>query len=64
MTELHFGIATMDEYSKQHQACPKCGSDNIVSTTCGYGQPDRNNAYCDCGWEGIVDELKPEQGEP
>jgi len=51
----------MKEYYAQHKACPKCGSLLHSSTYAGFVQPpDTNKVRCECGWEGITDDLKPE----
>ena len=51
------------DYYKNHKACPQCGKTDICSTTGPWGPTpyqrgiDRNKAWCDCGWKGIVDDL-------
>ena len=51
-----------DEYYTDHEVCPKCKS-STSSTYMGFifykGKPfkDENICECDCGWEGITDEL-------
>lgn len=52
----------MDDYYEDHRVCPECG-DGTSQTFMGFifypGKPykDENLCKCDCGWEGIVDEL-------
>ncbi len=51
-----------DEYYDDHEVCPKCGN-GTSQTYEGFmfykGRPfkDENWCECDCGWEGIVNEL-------
>jgi len=54
---------TEDEYYKDHEVCPKCGSEYTSSTYVGYmfykGRPfkEENRRECDCGWKGITHDL-------
>lgn len=57
-----------EDYAAQHNKCPKCGSDHIqkqywngytIKTGDLPNFKDYSDASCkDCGWKGIVDELK------
>ena len=50
-------------YRKLHSACPACGSDSIAVACAGNGfsclgtAKDSNQAWCKCGWSGIVHDL-------
>ena len=53
------------QYYKNHKLCPRCGSQNYSTTFMDYiytvNQPyvDKNRIKCNCGWQGITDDLKP-----
>lgn len=52
------------EYYKSHVACPVCGSVETGQTYLGFLRPpDLNKAWCSCGWEGVVDDLKGKEGD-
>ncbi len=52
-------------YNAQHHRCPECRSEEIATTLTGSllpnspNVPDRNRAWCICGWKGIVHNLLP-----
>ena len=58
-------------YREHHESCPKCGGLNIEQGAVEYlyivGKAseyvDENKASCDCGWVGIVHDLKPEESK-
>ena len=44
--------------TKEHVACPDCGSVCVRRTTMYFRGTDRNLARCEsCDWKGIVDDL-------
>lgn len=51
------------DYYNNHKACPQCGKTDICSTTGPWGPTpyqrgiDTNKAWCDCGWQGTVNDL-------
>lgn len=55
-----------DKYYESHKKCPICSSEATCQTLVGYTfdlqhperYEDRNRAECNCGWIGIVHELK------
>jgi len=54
----------MKEYYKLHKVCPLCGNPPSCSTYVGFMvPPDTNHVKCECGWEGITDELVAEDEE-
>lgn len=48
---------TFEEYNKEHECCPNCGSKNYVTTCKGYADYNDNKIECGCGWKGIGHEL-------
>ena len=48
------------EYYQKHSVCPKCG-EGCSQTYVGYVGEDKNSAWCECGWKGIVDNLVQKQ---
>lgn len=52
-----------DEYRLLHACCPECGGDDIETTCMGFiftsmeTAKNRNHAYCQCGWKGIVHDM-------
>lgn len=63
---VHLAAFWLADYEREHSRCPQCGSGSIEATTAGYlplpgvAYVDQNRARCDCGWQGIVHDLKPE----
>ena len=55
-----------EEWSKQHEVCPKCGGSRLQVTTIGIPEVDgkyednMNTASCGCGWAGKRSECVPE----
>lgn len=57
------------QYRENHACCPDCKSVKVGQTLIGYildirykadEYKDSNSCWCDdCGWQGIVDDLKP-----
>ena len=52
-----------EKYYNKHKFCPKCGSDNFTQTCKGFLSPssecpDTNKVLCECGWVGIIHQLK------
>ncbi len=51
-------------YYDNHQVCPNCFCRPVETTTLGFVMhhdfKDANQAWCSCGWTGIVDDLLPE----
>ena len=57
-----------DLWKNNHCSCPACGNESMGQTLAGpiqiVGEPysdDVNHAFCDCGWKGMVNELKPKE---
>lgn len=59
--------SAVNEWDKQHFLCPKCESEKNLKQTLAAPiwvvgesyKDDINNAWCDCGWSGKVNQLKP-----
>ncbi len=45
---------------ERDESCPRCGSKSFGSTTMGRMVPDRNRAWCKCGWRGYMWEMSYE----
>jgi hypothetical protein len=61
-----------DDYYEVHKACPSCGNTSTSQTYVGgsipvvgheYVHTDPNRATCNCGWQGMVEDLVPEKTE-
>ena len=55
-------------YYNNHRVCPHCGGEKNTQTLMAFiwdcdqknhPHEDRNKVYCQCGWKGIVHDLKP-----
>lgn len=64
-TERHTLDASYVNYRRKHKSCPECSkvarsvqTNMVYLDDKGEGKDD-NSAWCECGWRGIVDDLKP-----
>lgn len=55
----------LEDYQRNHSACPKCGKTGLERTAAGQIMHpgvtihDSNKAKCKCGWAGQVHDMVP-----